>query len=283
MTAHDITIAGKTWHVWEHTLDEFLRAATRERPHYKNADHPEALEQEGKREDRTWDEAWRGGSLDDLRTLHTWPEGRERLREIDLDNVQLPTVEGVKRVRCWSDDGDEFDRDRFDAGYDDCWQTRRRRRSPNGKRVIRITVELSASGSNTAGSLIWSGVAAAKLVDELESAGYRVEVNAIETSKDVQDRNRHPKSYNSVDVIRVKDADDPLNIDALLLAVAHPLFFRGFCFAARMKRPVRIPPGIGLVASTPGPVRGDIHISKTFTREGAERVVRTALKERNEQ
>lgn len=281
MTAHDITTEGKTWHVWEHTLDEFLRAATRERPHYKNADHPEALEQEGKREDRTWDEAWRGGSLDDLRTLHTWPEGRERLREIGLDNVQLPMVQGVKRVRCWSDDGDEFDRDRFDAGYDDCWQTRRRRRSPNGKRVIRITVEVSASGSKSADSLIWSGVATAKLVDELEQAGYRVEVDAVDTSRDIQ-TGRVYTPYNVVEVIRIKNADDPLNIDALIL-IAHPLFFRFHCFSARIRRPLKVMEGVGYATPTPEPIRGDIHISKTFTRDGAERVVRTALKERNEQ
>ena len=38
-----------------------------------------------------------------------------------------------------------------------------------------------------------------------------------------------------------------------------------------------------LKPDSPPEVRGDIHISKTFTRDDAERVVRTALKERNEQ
>ncbi len=260
-----------TYHVREYDLNDYMRAATDEPPHPKNADHSERDCQRGV---RYWNTHWRGGTLEEARTLRTWPDGRERLAQIDLGDIDLPEVATTKRVRRWSDDGDEFDRDRFDAGYPDCWQTRRRRRVRTGGSTIRLTVELSADWKKGANDLVWSGLAALKLADTLEGKGYRVEIDVVVTCRGLN----KSRSHKNVDIIRVKHASDPLNLDALLLAIACPVFFRFHGFASKLRRPVRCSNNLGLPGETPNGLRGDIHIAKVFTRDDAQGVVRQALK-----
>jgi hypothetical protein len=178
----------------------------------------------------------------------------------------------------WGEDGDEFSRDRFDSGYLDCWQTRKRRTTETaGAGFLRLTVELSASANRNADSLIWSGIAAGKLADELETAGYRVEISAI-----LSTRNLNGHDYRTVDIVHLKRAEDPLNIDTVLFATAHPLFLRYHSFSAILRRPVRVKSNLGYPADTPPALRGDIHIAKVFSRTDAERVVRTELEKRSE-
>jgi hypothetical protein len=271
MKAYKHKHAGDTWNVREYDLNEFMRAATDEPPHPKNADHSERDCQRGV---GYWDTKWRGGTLEEAQTIRSWPAGRELLAQIDLGDLELPEIATTKRCRRWSDDGDEFDRDRFDAGYADCWQSRKRRRVRTGGNTIRLTIELSASWRKSAADLVWSGLAALKLADTLEDKGYRVEIDVVASNRGLN----KTRSHNMVDIIRVKYASDPLNLDALLLSVANPLFYRFHVFASKLRRPVRCSGGLGHAAETPTGLRGDIHIAKVFTRDDAQRVVRESLK-----
>lgn len=89
------------------------------------------------------------------------------------------------------------------------------------------------------------------------------------------------RNYATVDVIRVKNASDPLNVDSVLLAAAHPSFFRFHVFSAFLRRPVCCSGGLGRAAHTPPGLRGDIHVEKVFTKQDAERVVRAELDKRS--
>ena len=65
-------------------------------------------------------------------------------------------------------------------------------------------------------------------------------------------------------MIRVKDAQQALNLDALLLALACPLFLRFHVFAGLLRRPIKCRDGLGTVAQTPRGLQGDIHVGKTL-------------------
>lgn len=268
-TTHKDNI-GSTWHVWSFGLDEYLREARSLRVHPKNAEHHVTREFTGERE---WDADFRGGTRDEALDLRTWPEGLAKLAEITLDDIDLPDVGTVKRTRCWGETGDEFSRDRFDAGHLDCWETRKRRRRRTGGQVVRITVELTANAKAKADTLVWTGLAAAKLADTLETAGHRVEIDITVTTRGAN----KSRTYDTVDVIRVKNASDPLSLDALVLTLAHPLFFRFCSFASTLRRPIKVSGGMGSAAATPDGLRGDIHLPKVFTKQDAERAVRDAL------
>jgi len=259
------------WHVREYDLAEYMTASVNEPPHRKNANHDEHETQTG---NGYWDDKWRGGTLEEAKTFKTWEKGREYLAAIDLGDVAMPELATTKRVRRWSDDGDEYSRDRFDAGYNECWQTRKRSRVRRGGGTLRITVELGADWTHKAEELIWSGVAALKLADTLEDAGYRVQIDVTVSNCRLNKRRKGTLPYRMVDVIRVKDHSDPVNIDALLLAVACPLFFRFHAFASKLRRPVRVSDRLGLSSVTPTGLQGDIHINRVFNRHDAERVAR---------
>ncbi|MEE9293995.1 MAG: hypothetical protein V3W34_03385 [Phycisphaerae bacterium] len=265
---------GDTWHVREHDLQEFISASVSEPPHAKNQNHHGAHEFATGEDFRP---DWRGGTYDEAQTRRVWPEGLAKLSSINLDGAKLPTVKARRRVRRWGEDGDEFSRDRFDSGYLDCWETRKRETTDApASGVIRLTVERSANRTSAADSLIWSGVAAAKLVDELESAGYRVELDVLVSIAKLNGRD-----YFSVDVIHVKRADEPLNMAAVLFAIAHPLFFRYHIFAALLRRPIKCNSSLGHATTTPAGLRGDIHIARVHTRDDAVSAVRDELRKRS--
>ena len=259
-----------TWTVREYSLAEYLDAATAKGPSPENESHGEAKIQRGEDPDG-WRVQWRGGTLQEARTLRSWPAGREKMNRINLDGAKLPAPVSIRRVRRWGEDGDEFSRDRFDAGRLDCWKTRCRQRTVSGS-TIRVTIELCANWRKTPEQLMWSGLAAAKLADKLEHAGYRVEIAVTASNSDLD---RH--GYRCVEIIHVKRAEDPLNLDALLMAVAHPLFFRFVVFSSWLRYPVRCSPCLGYPADTPTGLRGDIHIAKVFDKAGAEQTVAQAI------
>jgi hypothetical protein len=267
---------GRTWHAREYELAEYLDLGAT-RPHTKNRDHWYQRICDGRARDSQLD--WRGGGVIRAAELRTWTEGRRYMDRYNLDGAELPTVKSRKRRRCWSGDGDEFDRDRFDAGYLDCWQ-RRRRVTRDGRGAVRLTIELAADHKKTAEQLIWSGAAACKLADTLEAAGYRVAIDVTASVGELNGKRSTP--YNAADVIHAKGAADPLNLDALLMAAACPMFFRFHVLCAMYRRPVKVNDHTGRVGETPEPLRGDIHIAKVVDQYHAERTVREALARINE-
>ncbi|HEX2971805.1 MAG TPA: hypothetical protein VHP11_05705, partial [Tepidisphaeraceae bacterium] len=68
---------------------------------------------------------WHGMNPKRVLRLNGWPEGLEIAKQYQQ---RLPTftMQNTRRQRVWDVVGDEFDRDRFDAGFDECWQSRKR-------------------------------------------------------------------------------------------------------------------------------------------------------------
>lgn len=213
------------------------------------------------------------GTLQECMNLRNWEAGREMLKRVKLNDADIPAPVSIRRKRRWSVDGDEFNRDRFDAGLDDCWRSRKRQKTA-GNTIVHITLERSAGWKIDASKLIWSGLTVIKLVDKLEDAGYRCKVSVCCSLCGLDEYNSRASM-----LFVVKSPNDPLNIDALLLACAHPAFFRFYCFGWAMRFPeIKVNTIIGYSDVTPKAHRGDIHVWCLTSRTDAENKVSEALR-----
>lgn len=214
--------------------------------------------------------SWYGAdTADAITNLLDWPEAR---RLADAHRRTLPDVRPpeIKRVRRFRDDGDEFDRDRFDAGLEDCWQTRVRERVP-GRGPITLTVQVGGACSVSARDLAWTGAAAMAVVDAAEAAGIRVEVKAISSSANTFTG----LSDDLHVVVDVKGASDPIDPASLAVAMACPAFFRWQVIGSFLTLPWKVATSFGHVVRVPDDLRGDLHLNQARSqREAAAEVSR---------
>lgn len=195
---------------------------------------------------RTSRDSWAGCSYDEAieYARYGWAEGERKV--IDLaerlsDQVYkvLPSY-GMELA----ESGGEVDVATMLAGQRECmWDWR----DEGGKRpVVRLSVACSHHAGvdnqaiNTAGAIVVS------VIDALERTGRRVELDAQLTAK---------SSYESRLLvgarIRLKEPDDPLDVPALVFALAHPAMTRRFLLAMleRLKpgsrREMNVPGGYG--------------------------------------
>lgn len=150
-----------------------------------------------------------------------WPQGVQKLAvAADL----LPPQERKKLFTHYDVAGHVPDVGRFVMGDPMCMTTRRKKRAPT--LVTSIVVNMSANFNVPASEFVNLGAAFASVINDLEEAGRRVELMVVHASR-VQ---------NSKEVCHgwwVKRAGDPLDLDQLAFAIAHPASFRRIGFAMR--------------------------------------------------
>ncbi len=208
---------------------------------------------------------WYGArSAADVTHAVDWPEGRELAEAYrrQFPDIRLPET---RRVRRWGTDGDEFCRDRFDAGLDDCWQ-RRARGQVLGRGTLSLTVQIGGHCEVRASDLAWTGAAALAVIDAAEAAGIRLEVKAVSSVtklfKGMCDT-QHA-------IIDVKAASDPIDPATLTLAIASPAFFRYQVIHARGTLPWACRDNMGSTARVPADLQGELHLAQVRNRSDAE-------------
>lgn len=208
--------------------------------------------------------------------LGGWPEGAETIKTT-MQAVEPPPAMDIRRKLVWTGEGDDLSTDRLYAGaFDSAWRTTKKRVS-YAPQKIRIVVDLGSFctacgtvGHNArylnASSLFWRGAAAASLCDNLEAAGYQVEIVACAAigcstlapcnmstptggrdhpSFDVElDRltgnavrqdeawgNEYNPDHNTAGIaVVVKDMDGPLNLSVVAAGTASALMYRRAMF-----------------------------------------------------
>ncbi|MGE5608191.1 MAG: hypothetical protein ACM359_02960 [Bacillota bacterium] len=212
---------------------------------------------------------WYGMKPARIRHLKGWPEGLEIAKRY---TAQLPsfTVEDVKRRRVWDVAGDEFDRDRFDANIEECWMTRRRTKVP-ARPVLKLTCAVGGSARRGADELVWMGAAAFALCDAAERAGYRVEIEAISQTYETWDNDRRE----CVQRIKVKSANEPLDRETTVMAMACPAFFRWHIIRSRcaISPDLEMQGGSGITQDIDPDLRGDLHMPHAYDFYEAKRAV----------
>tara|TARA_X000001388_G_scaffold77170_1_gene76817 strand:+ start:767 stop:1831 length:1065 start_codon:yes stop_codon:yes gene_type:complete len=141
---------------------------------------------------------------------------KKTIRDIKLEGIDTMLTErfeSVKRKRVWSDDGSELDIDRVMCGDPNHWVKSKR----NGKkRVIRIGVNVSASGGNKE-DVFAKNVALAYLASEqLETLGYGVEIMAIDSTYSQSNNNlsRYSSDENAT-TFPLKRSTEPTDINRI--------------------------------------------------------------------
>ena len=227
-----------TYGIWTDGDDTYrhfdsLRDFCALKPHPVNAEYK--LERD---RDASQAQAWYG--VDDLQTAlricdtQTWPEGLARMREeLDL-MVDVPIPHSIKRRSVWGDQGDTLDIHRVYSGQlDRAWRRTVRRTRPASQSIVIIT-PLTIARANHADKAFWCGAAVIKLSDVLTQAGYNVSIIGMHSTASAVSNNR------AFDSVVVKQAEAPLDVEALVASIAFAGFMRTKCFISINALPWRV-------------------------------------------
>lgn len=211
---------------------------------------------------------WYGGLRSpaeaDTLAIKGWPEGTAMVQAA-MRGLPTPTPESVRRVMQWSDVDGEANSDRYLAG-EDRFLRRSQRASRRGPRTITLWAEIGGNWERTADQLLWSAVQACALVDTLENAGYRVEVNAVWPGR------RVIGDHQSANVIiRVKEALDHLRMDNVVAMLGHAGLLRTIGFSCICSHDGKVSDTLGRQAGMDQVVTnpGDIVLSAALSQAEA--------------
>lgn len=171
---------------------------------------------------RDWDHVLAG--------IHTpWAEGLDILDRMlgDLDAAAIPQpVSRKRRTKFREDDGDELDYDRLRSGQD-AWRTTRRA-STRGPQTVTVMVDVSSASRVDHADILWRGAAAIALTQRLEEAGYRVELWAVNHTRELWNG-----KIAAVLAVCLKRPSDPLDRSTLIAGVSgwayRTIWLRALC------------------------------------------------------
>jgi hypothetical protein len=149
-----------------------------------------------------------------------WEEGREYIDRI-VSEVELSTLPVPLPQMVWDVTGDFVDIGKAVMGEPECmmrWESEEQR-----KPIAKIGFEIFASSGVSTEAMKWKGALAVALVDKLESAGIRVELDLILNVTGGED------TY--VITVKAKRAEESLQLDTLAFHLAHPSSFRRVMFS----------------------------------------------------
>jgi len=182
--------------------------------------------------DNRWDlgAGWEGA----LKLARTgWEEGTQRMIELRDKLESISSVIMSDQSFKHSDDGSEVDVDAYLEGEPDCFiefiDELARGFEPQ---VFKIVVNLGVSSSISADRIEQRGAAVLALVDMLESAGHRCEIEIVKATGS----GRGTALWQMRTVL--KEAGEPMATDRLAFALVHPATHRRLIFSAEEREPI---------------------------------------------
>ena len=171
---------------------------------------------------------WHGASVKDTWKLAKtgWKEGTDLLKQ------QIKSFENImpsRRVRRETvmdiTDPGVLDFGRWATGHPEAWMVQKESEvadSHNGN-IIRMVYNISASSGVSTGEMMRKGATVVGLIDLLEQAGKRVELDLVSGTRG--------SGHSIRTVLRVKESSAPVDIERLAFALANPASFRRVCFS----------------------------------------------------
>jgi hypothetical protein len=234
-------------------------------------------------------ESWWGMGLNSWKDVERvraegWHDGMKEARVAAAKIKELPKLREFKRRRRFKEFGDNILMDRVYSGQlDRAWETRIREvRAGFDTGAIRILVSVCASCGVDARKMFWRGAAAAVLCEQLEISGKPVEIVAY--CHEGNEYPDHRKCKNRCDIVMVKAAGDPLDLDSLASVICMPGWFRYYLFKAFCSEKMRAASGLGYPIHTPPPQivsEGDLIIHNVWSKEQAQDYVAEAISQYN--
>jgi len=203
------------------------------------------------------DDEWSGGSFRNAINLarNGWSDGVE----LAYDAAEIiKGDQAEQKITRYSVAGGSVNVGRMLSGNP--LHMRLRTRQPSTK-VITLFVDVAASATVEAQTLIIRAAAIAALVDVLEHNGYSAEIVAVCLA---DHRNRTGRGY--IVSTKVKTAGEPLNLSDIVFALGHPSFLRQLVFNTVRNEPIvsDMHTGFGVprTAQLPEPAPGEYFIEK---------------------
>lgn len=167
-----------------------------------------------------------------------------RIEELAEDIGPLPMPRSIRRLPTWDIDGSEACWERWQEGHEKIWRGMSRSQGRVSNPIVKVVVNLTGAWMLKSEQYFWAGAVALAFTQALEMAGYRVQIDVGIASKNAM------SSGNSVDYrVRVKDAEQPLNIGALAAWCCTPTPQRLLAFAWKYAEPEQCAPGLGQTTS----------------------------------
>jgi hypothetical protein len=158
-----------------------------------------------------------------------WAEGAAEALKIraTVEAAVRDLINARSTVYSYDVAGEFVDVGRFLSGEPECFGIEFNDGGSIARPVVKIVANLAASGSVTPKSLFIRGAAIVAAIDILEALGRRVEAWVAHGSA----RGRGVNAGAHETHVLVKRADQPLDVDRLAFAVAHPACLRRLCFS----------------------------------------------------
>lgn len=124
-------------------------------------------------------------------------------------------------------EGAGFDVGTYLSGVPECWLRFETTMAEGAGKVIRLLYTCGASAAVDNDVMIKRGAVAAALVQLLEYAGHRVEIFCCPRCST---SDKQGKGYRLECIVKIKDAEQPLDMSRLIFALAHPSMLRRLGF-----------------------------------------------------
>lgn len=171
-----------------------------------------------------------------------WEEGAKKAT-VKLGDIKVPDIDGIESMRrtlVFADYGETLNIDQAMAGnWEKAWQTCRRIRS-GVSRVLSIAIPYGGNCDKNSEQMFWNGAQGMVITDILEDKGYRVQLLGIHAA--IQ---RVRGTNWDVDIVKLKNSDEPIRMDAIAAVVAHAGVFRTAGFASILSKPQEVDYGLG--------------------------------------
>lgn len=193
------------------------------------------------------------------KAVNGWPEGRDQIEKFVIEiekNVMgyLPVEEVIRDVT-----GQWLDMGAFLSGEPECWgayQDTDVWQEKRGPKIVHVVLNVDVTGRP-----FERGAAGVAIIDALERSGKRVIADAIANTVS---RGRLLETR-----IRVKNSDEPVQLDKLAFLFAHRSILRHMLFACweRLPTPIRKMYGLehsyGSIGEVPKEDQGDIYVERS--------------------
>lgn len=171
-----------------------------------------------------------------------WEEGAKKA-VVKLGDIKVPDIDGIESMRrtlVFADYGETLNIDQAMAGnWEKAWQTCRRIRS-GVSRVLSIAIPYGGNCDKNSEQMFWNGAQGMVITDILEDKGYRVQLLGIHAA------HQRARGTNwDVDIVKLKNSDEPVRMDAIAAVVAHAGVFRTAGFASILSKPQEVDYGLG--------------------------------------
>lgn len=160
---------------------------------------------------------------------HGWTEGTERVRSI-VRRLEARLLHRIVREDVNYDvEGMGFDVARYIEGEPEHWvRLEESTMQEDSHRHVKVIVHGGALGDVSTETMLAKGAVAAALVELLEFAGHNVELHHVAAVEKKRGAGLYFASW-----IRLKAYDQPLDMDRVAFALAHPSMHRRLTFKVR--------------------------------------------------